>query len=118
MFDKISEKIAKIIVNGVTHLVKDVGNNDVVIRRNRIIVNGVEISSSTNINGNIKIKWEGGLVNLNTDRSVECGDISGNVDCGGSVQCGSIGGNVDCGGSVQSGHINGSVDAGGSVISR
>lgn len=38
------------------------------------------------LSGNVKIKWEGPLANLQSDASVECGDVNGSVNVGSSVR--------------------------------
>lgn len=103
------------------------------INGNQIEVDGVGVNISVNddtvsINGkkyegkfenkNIKLIIEGGVANITSDRSVDCGEVKGNVDCGGSVNAGGIGGDITCGGSVNCGKVGGSISAGGSVISR
>jgi hypothetical protein len=58
---------------------------------------------------------EGTVFGLNTDRSVTCKDVTGNITAGGSVSCDSVGHSVYAGGSVSCGRVGGDVEAGGSI---
>jgi len=115
MFDKLSEKIATIIVNGIKHIVKDIGNNNVKITRRRVIVNDQVLIDNV-LGEELNIKWEGGLVSLSAGGSVECGDVNGDVEAGNGVKCGNVHGSIDAGNGVVCGDVGGSIDAGNSVV--
>ena len=100
----------RIVVNGITI---DVEGNNISIQNGRVRVDGKDINVELGTNATLKV--EGDLMNLTTDRSVECGNVHGNVDAGGSVHCGNVEGNIDAGGSVSGGGVGGDIDAGGSV---
>lgn len=100
----------RIIINGVTI---DVTGNNVSIKNGTVLVNGNTIK--TGLSGIVQIKFEGELASLETDGNVECGNVQGDVRCGGSFQGGDVRGSVDCGGSFTGKNVNGNIDAGGSV---
>ena len=83
------------------------------MRNGTICVNGTTITTIQN--GTHHIEWKGDLASLTTDESVTCGNVQGDVQCGGSLRCEDVGGSVNAGGSVRSGTVGGSVNAGGSV---
>lgn len=86
------------------------------------IVNGVVkvdgVTVESGLQGVVEVKWEGPIAILNTDASVTCGDVGGNVTAGGSIHAGNIQGSAAAGGSIHAGDISGSVNAGGSVNCR
>lgn len=49
---------------------------------------------------------------VDAGRDVNCGDVEGDVDAGKTVSCGNVGGDIDAGASVSCGNVEGSVDAG------
>lgn len=100
----------KITINGVTI---EVEGNTVSVNNGRIIVDGKVIKD--NLSGNVHVKWEGELARLESDASVECGDVEGNVAAGGSINCKNVAGGVQAGGLVQALHVAGGIMAGGSV---
>ena len=59
--------------------------------------------------------YEGPALNVQSEFSVTCGDVSGNVNAGGSVNCDDVGGDVRAGGNVTCDDVDGSVSAGGDV---
>lgn len=68
------------------------------------------------VSGVVEIRVvEGVLGELQTDASVSCGEVRGNVRAGGSVRCGAVGGSISAGGSVNCDAVSGSIRAGGSV---
>lgn len=87
----------------------------VTIKKGKISVDGKEIDPGEIKNGTLEIKVTGTLENLETDGSVTCDDVAGDVQAGGSVTCDDVGGNVQCGGSVTCDSVAGSVMAGGMV---
>ncbi len=59
--------------------------------------------------------YEGPALNVDSDFSVQCGDVAGDVDAGTSVTCGDVEGSVDAGTNVNCGDVAGDVDAGTNV---
>lgn len=91
------------------------GDVKVGIRNNRLYINGV-LQDGEPLQGVVEVRvTEGSLVSLETDASVTCGDVTGDVDAGGSVTSKTVGGSVDAGGTVKCGDIRGNVNAGGSI---
>lgn len=102
--------MARITIDG--HSI--VGNN-ITIRNGVVTVDGSVVGrDATNPIVEVRV-LEGCIENIQSDASVTCQDVGGNVDAGGSVRCGNVGGSVDAGGSAQVGNVQGNVDAGGSV---
>lgn len=65
--------------------------------------------------GRIEFCYEGPALNIESQFSVICDDVQGNVQAGGSVTCDDVDGNVHAGGSVNCDCIEGNVYAGGSI---
>jgi hypothetical protein len=104
------ESMNKITINGVT-----ITGDSVMLVGGRVIVDGVEQPGEP-LSGRVTmVVVEGRLGNLQTDASVTCGPVEGDVSAGGSVNSGDIGGNVSAGGSIRCGGIGGNVNAGGSI---
>jgi hypothetical protein len=105
--------MAKITIDGKSFI----GAN-VTIRNGVISIDG-KVQDGT-LNGVVEIRIvEGVLEKLETDASVTCGAVSGDVAAGGSVNCESVGGDIRAGGSVNArGPAGGSIRAGGSVNLR
>jgi len=101
----------RIIINGV-EIVSSSGNVDIV--GGRVVIDGVTQSVDISSGAEIRVT-EGSINNLTTDRSVRCLNVGGNVEAGGSVNCDRITGSVRAGGSVNCDDIGGDVRAGGSV---
>lgn len=100
-----------VTINGVTY-----EGDNIVVRNNKVFINGKDIEAVPNKKGILGIEVTGTLASLETDSSVNCDDIAGNVRAAGSVNCDDIGGDVSAGGSVNADDIGGSVTAGGSVV--
>lgn len=101
-----------IYVNGTKIQIE--GNcSNVSIKNGTISVGGSVIKEG--LSGIVEIKWEGDLASLETDASVNCDKVHGNVSAGGSVSCGDVGGSLNSGGSAKCKYAGGSVNAGGSV---
>lgn len=64
---------------------------------------------------NVKFIYEGAALNIDSEFSVNCGDVLGNVCAGGGVECGDVSGNISAGDSVDCGDVAGSVAAGDNV---
>jgi hypothetical protein len=76
--------------------------NNVTIRNGAVIIDGA--SQPGILTGVVEIKiTEGTISRLDTDASVTCGDVAGQVSAGGSVSCNNVGGSVNAGGSVRIG---------------
>ncbi len=69
------------------------------------------VGSSSGTKG-LSFQYEGPLLNLESQVDVYCGDVAGNVSCGGDVTCGDVGGHVNAGGDVNCGDVEGNVTAG------
>ena len=63
----------------------------------------------------IEFCWEGPAMNVYSDCSVTCGEVSGNVWAGDDVSCDGVGGSVSAGGDVSCDYVNGYVEASGDV---
>lgn len=63
----------------------------------------------------VTICWQGDVLDLHSDFSINCDDVHGNVHAGGSVTCDQVNGSVNAGGNVTCDDINGPVRAGGNV---
>lgn len=89
--------------------------NNVTIRNGTVIIDG-KMQDGT-VQGVVEIRIvEGVLGKLETDASVTCGEVRGDVSAGGSVTCANVGGAISAGGSVRaSGRAGGTINAGGSV---
>lgn len=68
-----------------------------------------------NVDSQFSVRCESVDGDVDAGTYVECGDVHGDVDAGSHVSCGSVSGDVDAGGSVACGAVGGSIDAGGSV---
>lgn len=87
----------KIIINGTTITGDFVGGGR--IRNGTFVCTTLPPMLTTS--GEVHIKWEGPLTNLDTDGSaMVSGDVHGSVTAGGSMNCGAVGKAVDAGGSV------------------
>ena len=102
--------MAKITIDGRTF-----SGNSMSIRDGVVIVDGVRQDGI--VHGVVEVRVvEGSLGSLETDASVTCGDIQGDVSAGGSVTCKDVSGKIEAGGSVRAaGRAGGAINAGGSV---
>ena len=105
--------MAHIKINGNTIIIEGNGSN-VSVRNGQVTVNGKPVGPR--MENVMRIEWDGPLANLESDASVTCGDVKGDVRAGGTVQAQDVGGNVQAGGVVQCGDVRGSVSAGGTVM--
>lgn len=93
--------------------------NDLNIVGGKIMINGVEVNPTLNESKILKVEILSGTIhNLTCDASVECGNVTGDIDAGNSVKCGDVTGNVKAGNSVNCGDIEGKVKAGNSINCR
>lgn len=99
-----------IIING-----KRYSGSSVTVVNNRVIIDGVDVTSKDMPKTILNIEVKGKLANLITDASVNCDNICGDVRAAGSVSCDDVGGSVTAGGSVSCDDVGGNVQAGGSV---
>ena len=104
----ISQSNGNVTVNGKTYKGKSV-----VVRNNKVIIDGKQVDDKDLPETVLAIEVKGDLVSLETDASVNCENIKGDVDAGGSVNCGSVGGDVDAGRSDNCGLVGVDVDAAG-----
>lgn len=100
-----------ITINGKTYK-----GNSVVVRNHTIYIDGKKVTDKDMPETILQIEVKGTLASLETDASVNCDSVKGNVDAGGSVNCDTVGGDVNAGGSVNCDDVGGNVTAGGSVI--
>lgn len=85
------------------------------IRGGVVTIDGV-VQKDQDVKGVVEIRvLAGHIEKLDTDATVICGMVRGNVSAGGSVNCDGVGGDVSAGGSVNCDDVGGSVTAGGSV---
>lgn len=63
----------------------------------------------------VTIRWQGEVLDLHSDFSVNCDAVHGDVHAGGSVNCDEVNGSVNAGGNVNCDDVNGPVHAGGNV---
>lgn len=97
-----------ITING-----KSFTGHNITIRDGIVVIDG-RVQSGV-MTGVVEVRVSGELVSLETDASVTCEEVKGNVSAGGSVSCGAVGGTVNAGGSVTAGRVGGGITAGGSV---
>lgn len=100
----------RVEINGQTYT----SSGSISVTNGRVVIDGQSIAEDSKNVMTIKIV-EGSIGELNTDLSVVCENVTGNVKAGGSVSADNIGGNVDAGGSVSCDDVGGSINAGGSV---
>jgi len=98
-------------VNGKVY---NVSGNNVSVVNGVVKVDGKVIDESMK-NSVMQIEITGELMSLQTDASVSCQNVQGDVKAGGSVNCDDVRGNVMAGGSVNCDDIGGNLTAGGSV---
>lgn len=98
-----------VTINGVTYEGRNVTVSNGIVR-----IDG-QVVSSKPTHGILEVKVTGTLHNLESDASVNCEDVAGDVHSGGSVNADNIGGNVNAGGSVNCDNVGGNINAGGSV---
>lgn len=104
--------MATIIIDG-----KVFSGNNLTIRNGVVIIDGK--SQDGTVSGVVEIKvTEGTIGKLETDASVTCNDVGGDVSAGGSVSCRNIAGGVMAGGSVTASNVGRNIQAGGSVSVR
>lgn len=63
----------------------------------------------------VEITWNGSVLNLQSDFSVNCDQVEGSVHAGGNVNCDGVQGSVHAGGNVNCDDVRGDVQAGGNV---
>ena len=102
--------MAVVTINGIRYQ----GNN-ISIKSDRIVIDGVEVGNSLPAVSELRIV-EGTLTKLETDHTVKAENcVIQNVDASGSVTCEDVGGWVNAGGSVTADDVQGSINAGGSI---
>lgn len=76
---------------------------------------GHKLVKSTKDLEKLTFQYEGSALNINSQISVTCGDVGGDVDAGRDVACKRVDGSVDAGRDVSCGDVGGDVDAGSTV---
>lgn len=105
-----------VTVNGKTKTLTAPEGQNISVINGRILVDGKDYTDECELPENVvKIEVKGTLLNLETDATVNCENVEGNVVARGSVNCDRVAGNVQAGGSVNCDNVNGDVVAGGSV---
>lgn len=104
-----------ITINGTTTHVK--GRN-ISVKNNKIYVDGDLVAEG--LSGDVNVKFEGDLANLDATSVEVNGNVTGNVDCTSFNSTGNVGGKVNCTSANIGGDVGGSVDGttiniGGSV---
>jgi len=107
-----SKPKSTVIVNGKKYKVE--GNN-ISVQNGKIYVDGKLINKKEAKANNIII--EGNVENIETDLSVSCNNVKGDIKAGGSINCDNVGGNITASGSVNCDRVNGDINAKGSVNS-
>ena len=116
----------RISINGQSF---DVFGRNVQVSGNTVYVDGVEVACE--LEGIVKIEWEGDLASLNSDYRVDvkgdvhgdakskmgmkCGNVTGNADCKMSLHCGNIEGNATSSMSIHCKTVKGDAKAGMSI---
>jgi hypothetical protein len=102
-----------IFVNGKAY---SVNGNNISIINNKVYVDGKEINTDEKLSGEITIRFEGDLANLQCDCPVIInGNVKGDVDSKGSINCENVYGNLKSYGSVNCRDVHGDLTAYGSV---
>ena len=104
-----------ITINGSTTVIH--GNATNVVIRNGVISVGGNVVA-TDLQGVVKVEWQGPLASVQCDAAVQCGDVHGSVESGNSTTCANVTGDVRAGNSVHCGKVGGSVRAGNKVYHK
>jgi hypothetical protein len=107
-----SKPKSTVVVNGKKY---EVEGSNISIINNKIYSDG-KLVNKEEINAN-SIIIEGNVENIETDLSVSCNNVKGDIKAGGSINCDNVGGNVTAGGSVNCDKVKGNINAKGSVNS-
>lgn len=106
----------QIIINGKNYTFLDGANISII--NDSLYIDGKKIDSNNDIYDISIIVIKGNVGNIDTDKSVNCGDVKGNINAGGSVNCDDINGDVTAGGSVNCDDVGGSISACGNIRCR
>lgn len=98
-------------INGKTYQ-----GNSLSVINGHVFIDGKDVDDKDLPKTILQIEVKGDLVSLQTNASVNCGNVNGNVDAGGSVNCDKVTGDITAGGSVNCDDVGGNVVAGGSVV--
>ncbi len=104
--------MAEIVINGKRYFAP---LGSVTVVNNQVFVEGQRIAEDQELKGIVLLRIEGEIGSVQSDISVQCGDVQNNVSASGSVACDNVGGSVTASGSVQCENIGGNVKASGSV---
>lgn len=99
-----------VTINGRTY-----NGTRIVVNNGRVTIDGVEVKDHGAKNGILRVEVTGNLCELQSDASVSCENVLGDVRAAGSVNCDDVSGNVAAGGSVNADSVGGNIMAGGSV---
>jgi hypothetical protein len=103
-FKSMKKALNKISIDNETF---EVRGRNIVVRNGKVIVDGDVIKE--NLNGNVRITFEGDLANLDCTSATINGNVRGDVD-GTSINInGDVGGDVD-GTTINCGNVKGNVD--------
>lgn len=101
-----------ITINGKTYR----SGKSISVIGNKVIIDGVVVEEGDDVKAALTIRIEGDdPVEVTSDRTINCGNVNGDVNAGGSVNCDSVVGSVHAGGSVNCNSVGGNVYARGSV---
>lgn len=88
-----------------------VGNfTNIQINNGKVYIDG-KLKENFNDSHKIELIIKGNVGEINTDCSVNCDDVLGNIKAGGSVNCDDVSGDVVAGGSVNCDNVGGNVIA-------
>lgn len=102
----------RIVINGREI---NVSGCNISVMNNKVYVDGKLIKENDDIKDANTICVYGDVGNIETDKSVNCNNVGGDVRAKGSVNCDDVRGNVEAGGSVNCDDVGGHVTAGGIV---
>lgn len=106
--------MGKIFINGQDY--SQFGDVQSIVTRNgRIVVNGVDVTNKIPDGKRFDIRIEGDCRSVESDGTVTCHDVKGDVTANGNVNANNIGGDIDANGAVTCNVVNGSIDANGRV---
>lgn len=80
-----------------------------------VVYNGHTLLGSGMAGEELVFQYEGPALNIESDISVTCGDVEGNVMAGMDVTCDNVDGDVHAGGNVTCDNIDGDAFAGGGI---
>jgi hypothetical protein len=89
------------------------------VNGHRLEIEGDSVTfEGENRNVRVSVQLEGDALNVKSDGSVSCHNVTGSVSANGSVKCASVGRDVKANGSVDCESVGGNATAGGSIRAR